>query len=106
MGRGFGGQHALLDHLIRPQEDRLRDREPKGLRGLQVDHELEFGGLLDGKVGGLGALQDLVHVKGGAPKQLGKARPIGHEAPATALCGTWYIAGSRLFATKSMIRPT
>ena len=31
MGRGFGGQHALLDHLIRPQEDRLRDREPKGL---------------------------------------------------------------------------
>jgi hypothetical protein len=34
MGRGFGGQHALLDHLIRPQEDRLWDRKPKSLRSL------------------------------------------------------------------------
>src|SRR5262245_24571478 len=31
------GQHALFDHLICLEEDRLRDREAEGLGGLEVD---------------------------------------------------------------------
>ena len=39
-------EHALFDHLIRPQEERLRDREPERLGGLEVDYQLELSGLL------------------------------------------------------------
>jgi hypothetical protein len=37
----------LLDDLIRPQQQRRRDREAEGLGGLEVDDEFEFGRLLD-----------------------------------------------------------
>ena len=37
-----------------------RDREAKSLGGLEVDHQLELGRLLDGQVSGLGAFQDFV----------------------------------------------
>ena len=51
----------LLDHLVRAQQQRLWDREPERLRGLQVDDQLEFGRPFDGKVGGPGAFENLVH---------------------------------------------
>src|SRR5512132_408791 len=31
-------------YLIRPQQQRLRDREAEGLGGLEIDHQLELGG--------------------------------------------------------------
>ena len=40
-------EHVLLDHLVRPLEQRLRDRQAEGLRGLQVYDQLERSGLLD-----------------------------------------------------------
>jgi hypothetical protein len=43
----------LLDHLIRPSEQRRWDRQAEGFGGLEVDHQLELGGLLDGEIGGL-----------------------------------------------------
>src|SRR5713101_2973582 len=57
---------ALLDDLIRPPQQRRRDREAEGLGGLEVDHQLELRGLLYGEIGRLRALEDLVHVSGGA----------------------------------------
>jgi hypothetical protein len=39
---------ALLDYLVRPRENRLRDGESERLGGLRVDHQLELGGLLHG----------------------------------------------------------
>src|SRR5213594_311442 len=51
------GWHRLvswIDHLIRPQQQRRRDCQAEGLGGLRVDHELELGGLLDGKISRLG----------------------------------------------------
>jgi hypothetical protein len=44
---------ALLDHLGRPQQRRRRDREAQRFGGLEVDDQLELGGLLDGEIGGL-----------------------------------------------------
>ena len=35
--------------------------------------------LLDRKIGGLGAFQNLVHIGGGAPVQVGKVHAVGHE---------------------------
>jgi hypothetical protein len=71
----------LLDHLIRPPEERRRDRQAEGLRGLEVDHQLELGGLLDGEIAGLGALEDLVDVDGGMAKLVGVVRAIAGQAP-------------------------
>jgi hypothetical protein len=47
-GIGFGDgalacDGRLLDHLIRPLEERGWDREAEGLGGLEVDHQLERG---------------------------------------------------------------
>src|SRR4030095_12956613 len=63
-----------LDHLIRPLEERLRNRQPERLGRLHVDHELELGGLLDGQVGWFGAFEDLAHIGGGASPMNGAAR--------------------------------
>src|SRR5437870_7409968 len=69
-----------LDDLIRPPQHRRRDREAERLRGLEVDHQLELGGLLHRKIAWLGASKDLVHVHGCAPQYVWDARPICHEA--------------------------
>jgi len=50
-------ERRLLNHLIRPPHERLGDRQPERLGGLEIDDQLELGGLLDGEIGGLGALR-------------------------------------------------
>jgi len=41
------GVVCLIDHLIRPQQQRGRDGEAEGLRGLDIDHEFELSRLFD-----------------------------------------------------------
>jgi hypothetical protein len=57
---------ALLDHLIRPLQERRRDRQTKSLGGFEVDDQLELGRLFDGEVAWLGALEDPIHVGPGS----------------------------------------
>ena len=76
-----GAGRALLNHFIRPKQDRLRDRQVERFGGLEIDDEIEFRRLLDRQVAGLGAFEYLVHVGSAAPKQIGSVRSIGHEAP-------------------------
>ena len=38
---------ALPNHLVRAQQERLRDRETERFGGLQIDHELKLHRLLD-----------------------------------------------------------
>src|SRR5215467_7890883 len=71
---------SSLDHLIRPCQQRGRDRETESFGGLEVDDELELGGLLDRQVGRLGTFQDLVHVQSSTLVQIVKLRAVGHEA--------------------------
>src|ERR1700730_7721071 len=81
--RSLIGEHstrALLMDLIRPQQERRRDRQAESLGGLEVDHEIKLRRLLHGKVRGLRAFQDLVDVGGGAPEQVRQIWPIGHQA--------------------------
>src|SRR5262245_55729579 len=66
----------LFDHLIRPRQQRRWDGEAERLRGLEVDDKLELGRLLDGKIGGLSAVEDLVHIRGDAAKEVDIVRPV------------------------------
>src|SRR6266481_2756098 len=68
-----------LDHLVRAREERLRNRQPQRLRGLEIDNQLELRRLLHGQVARLGTAQDFVDVGSGAPELVRQARPIGHE---------------------------
>ena len=54
-----------LNQLISLCDEERRHFETKRFGGLEIDHQLELRRLLDGEVGGLGALQDLVHKRGG-----------------------------------------
>src|SRR5262249_46717990 len=78
-----------LDDLVGSDEEGLRNRQAESFRGLEVDDQLEFGGLLDGKVGGLGALEDLVHVNCGLLEDVGKARSVGHQPPELYCLPIW-----------------
>src|ERR1700730_1343829 len=72
---------SWMDHLIRPPQQRRRNRQAERLRGLEVDDEVELRGLLDGKITRFGAFQDLVHVGRSASKQISNVRSIRHKAP-------------------------
>src|SRR2546427_198609 len=39
---------TLLDHLVRPEQEGLRNGQPNGFGRLEIDHQLELGGLLHG----------------------------------------------------------
>src|SRR3972149_5120560 len=69
-----------FDHLVGPDEDRLRNGEAEGLRRLEVDHQLELRRLLHGEVRRLGALENLVDVVCRAPHEVRSIRRVGHEA--------------------------
>src|SRR5262249_7690578 len=57
---------SWIDHVICPEQQRLRDRQPEGLRGLEIDHQLEGRRLLDGEIGGLGTSKQSIDVVRGA----------------------------------------
>jgi hypothetical protein len=62
MDTNFTGDHRLLDHLIGPRQQRRRDREAKGLGGLEVDDELESRGLLHRQISRPGAFENPVDI--------------------------------------------
>ena len=60
--RALTPQHPSLNHLVGAGEDRGRDGQAERVGGLEVDDQLELGGLLDRQVGGLRAFEDLVNI--------------------------------------------
>ena len=87
----------LLDHLIGQEEQGGGHRDPERLGGLEVDDQLELRGLLHRQVGGLGTLQDLVHIRRPAPPRVRRARPIADERrrpPQTPVSCAWSAGGS------------
>ena len=57
-------REGLLDHLVGAGEERGWDGQAECPGGLQVDHQLEFGRLLDRQVGGPSTLEDPAAVVG------------------------------------------
>src|SRR5207249_5010758 len=71
---------CLLDHLIGQEQQGWGHRDPERLGGLEVEDQREPRRLLHRQVGGLGALEDLIHIGGGTPERVWHARAIEHEA--------------------------
>src|SRR5258708_14039007 len=69
----------LLDHRIRPLQERRRDRQAERLGGLEVDDQLELGRLLDGEISRLGPLENLVDIEGGPPIVVRHVDAVRHE---------------------------
>jgi len=51
-----------LDDLVGTKKERLRDRQADRLGSLEIDHQRDFGRLLDGKIGRPGTVQYLIDV--------------------------------------------
>jgi hypothetical protein len=71
---------ASLDHLVRAQQQRLRDGEAELLRGLEVDHQLVLDRRLHRKVAWLRTLEDEIDINRRAPKIIGQVNSVGQEA--------------------------
>jgi hypothetical protein len=54
---------GLADHLARLEEERWGNGEAEGLGGLEVDDQLERGGLLHGQVGRRGPFKNRAYTK-------------------------------------------
>src|SRR5215510_12615715 len=78
-----------FDHLVGSGEHRGRQVEAERLRSLEIDDQLVLGGLLNRQVGGLGALEDLVDVGGGAAIEIVGIGAVTHEATRYNILFKW-----------------
>src|SRR5262245_18804384 len=69
----------LFDNSVRPEQDRLRNRQVERFRGFEIDHEFKFRRLLNGNIGWLRSFENLVDEHSGAPETLSFIGCIGHE---------------------------
>src|SRR6516164_7274129 len=70
---------ASLNHLVGARAQRRWHFEAKLPRGLQIDHQLDFGRRLHRQVGRLFALEDAIDVAGRASELIDPVRPIGEQ---------------------------
>jgi len=73
-------EHALLDDLVRPQQHRLRDREPQRGRRLEIHGEVVPRRLHRGQIGGLSALDDSIDVSSCLAEPIVVAWAIRHQS--------------------------
>src|SRR6266511_2300381 len=70
---------SSLDHLVGAGEQRGRNLDAERSRGRKIDHEFEFAGLNDRKIGGLGTLQDSASIDADLAKRFREARSVAHQ---------------------------
>src|SRR5262245_23268952 len=68
-----------LYHLVGTREQRRRNFQAKRLGGFEVDHQLVLSRSLHRQVGWLLALEDAIHVAGGAAELIEEIRSIADE---------------------------
>src|SRR5260370_36737137 len=71
-----------LNDLIRPLQERGRDRETESPGGLEVDHQLELRRLLDREVSRLRSSQDFVYIVRCVAVRHACGYPIAEKKPA------------------------
>src|SRR6516164_6385774 len=81
-GRAGASPSRSFDDLVGEREHGRRDFEAKRLGGLKVQHQLELGWLLHGKIAGLLAPENAGHVDAGLAKRIRQAWTIADQAAA------------------------
>jgi hypothetical protein len=66
--------------VVCPQEEPLRDPQPKSPGCFEIDDQFKFGRLLDRKIRGLGAPENPVDKSCGLSIDLGHVRSVGEKA--------------------------
>jgi hypothetical protein len=75
-------EHALFNHLVCPQHQRVRNRQAERFRGPHVDDQLKLGRLLDREITWLRSLENLIHVAGSPAEHVDEVGGI-HDQPAS-----------------------
>ncbi len=68
-----------LDHLVRSEQQRWRDRQTERLGGLDVDDQLKLYRRLDGKLVGRRPLEDAIGIGRRALKIIEQVIPVGQQ---------------------------
>src|SRR6266446_4958682 len=76
--RRFMANHSF-NHLVGAGEQGRGHVEAESLCRLEIDQELEFGGLINWDVARFGPFEDLMHIIGHAPEQLREVNRISHQ---------------------------
>jgi len=77
--RDFMAVAGSSHHLIGLEQERRGEREPEGVRRLEVEDQLTCRRLLPRQVGGFGALQEAIHTGGPAGRHVcEEARAMPH----------------------------
>src|SRR5262245_50739066 len=71
---------ASLDHLVSEREQIIGDFDAERLRGLEVDHRLELGRLMDRQLRGVGALENSRGVDAVLAVTLGDAHTVAQQS--------------------------
>src|SRR5499427_9956913 len=70
----------LPDHLVRPPQQRLRNRQAQRSGSLEIDDELKGRRLLDGQFSRPGAAQDAVYIERQTLEPLLLERPVREQS--------------------------
>ena len=102
-----GGTRSL-DQLSRLVQHGCGYRESEGLGGLEVDDQVELGGLLHRHVRGIGALEDPVGIRWATRRNSADpVRPVGNRGARVGKdSGLRATTGRRCALANSTIRPT
>src|SRR5438034_9287627 len=92
----------LLDHLVCTLQERLRDRKPERLGGLEIDDEVELVDLLNGQISGARAQENALDVPGTEPAHGRVAHAVAGKPPFTTLSSSVNIVGSFFALAVSM----
>src|SRR5215471_16594618 len=76
-----GPSTPSLDHLVGAGEQHWRHANAERPSGLEIDHQLIFGRLLDRQTRRLLALEDTIDVRSRTPNYVGSIRSIGDQCP-------------------------
>src|SRR6516162_6111803 len=105
-GASLGRSRQLLandvsfDHLVGDREQLVWNLDAERLSGLEVNHQLELGRLLDRQIGRLRTSKYLVYEAYCAPIQITKRSPIRHQPPSLGKLPQPINRGQAVISTK------